>query len=441
MSRSFFLSMTLVAAAIGCGAGAEKAVTEAYESYRAAVAAEDLDALRGLLAKEKAASLDAPEAGMMLEMVAKMAPETAEVAAVEVEGSSAKILLEASMEGGTMKGTVSLVKEGGAWKVLGEDWQISMGGGGDLTERLRSGEPPRRTTSWKAHAGAVSCVAFTPGGDRIVTMSYDDEQLKLWDRTTGDEIGRARTKHRPTDMAMLPDGSRIAVADAYGNVNLWPIEVDGFGEPTPLGGNAGRNPVRIAVNGDGTLLVTSGFENPMLLWSVREGRQLEALPESAAQRGVAFSPKEGLVAGGGYGNTFTLWSLKAGVFGGRKEITIPKVTAQSDCWTVAFSPDGKRIVTGHMDSSITLWDVHRRKQIHNFFMQDVSVHDVAWSPDGTLFATAMQNGRVYLWNAEQGVDVAVLTGHGGAARSVAWSPAEWGLLATGDEKGEVYLWE
>ena len=437
MTRRILASTCLVLAGLGCSSGPEDAVRDAYTAYRDALQERDLDRLRDLLAEDQAEDLESPEAAMALEMLAAMAPAASTVTGIEVSGGKAEIRVEGSLEGQAMAGTIDLVNEGGAWKVLHESWEISSSpGSGNWAEKIRTEAKPSRSLHWKAHDGAVTRIAFTPDGSQLVSVSYDDKGIRLWDRASGKLVAEAVSEHRPTDLAMFPDGTRIAVADAYGNVTLWPLDHDRLGEPRRLQGDAGKNPVRIAVNAKGTLLVTSAFQGPMYVWDVTRGGRGEDLPKSESIRGVAFSPRDDVVVGGGYGNTFTVWDLD----GGRKEYRIPKVTEQSDAWAVAVSPDGKRVVTGHMDSSITVWDIARKKQIHDFYVQDQSTHAAAFSPDGTVIATAHQNGKVYLWDAETAIEVAILGPHQGAAKSVAFSDAEWDLLASGGEEGEIAIW-
>ena len=111
----------------------------------------------------------------------------------------------------------------------------------------QSGAQPKRSVQWQAHEGAVTELAFTPDGSRIVSIGYTDFYLRMWDRSTGRLVAEEKLPDRPTGMAMFPDGERVAVVDVHGNVSLWPISLDHFGKPVRLRGAAGRNPVRVAV--------------------------------------------------------------------------------------------------------------------------------------------------------------------------------------------------
>ena len=144
--------------------------------------------------------------------------------------------------------------------------------------------------------------------------------------------------------------------------------------------------------------------------------------------------------GGSYGNTFTVWRLNGKGIGKRKQFKIPKVGEQSDVWTVAVSPDGKRVVTGHMDSSITLWNVDKGKQVANFFVQNASTMAVTFGSDGTVFATAQQDGSVRIFETTSGRHLARLVAHDGAAKTVDFHPQDGTTLITGGEDGRIVVW-
>jgi WD40 repeat protein len=76
--------------------------------------------------------------------------------------------------------------------------------------------------------------------------------------------------------------------------------------------------------------------------------------------------------------------------------------------SVAFSPDGKRLVTtsdigipARSDPTLTLWDAHTGKQMLNLKAQE-DVLSVAFSPDGKRLASGSFSGAVDVWDAASG---------------------------------------
>jgi hypothetical protein len=105
-------------------AAAQKSpAAKAYAEFLKAVQSEDLGALRKLFAKEPAKNLDSPDAREMLKMVKAMSATDVKVLKVVESGDKAELTVTGKQDGQTANGVVHMVKEGGAWKVEGEEWK------------------------------------------------------------------------------------------------------------------------------------------------------------------------------------------------------------------------------------------------------------------------------------------------------------------------------
>jgi WD40 repeat protein len=74
---------------------------------------------------------------------------------------------------------------------------------------------------------------------------------------------------------------------------------------------------------------------------------------------------------------------------------------QAQLNSVAYSPDGKLIVSGDNKGDIKMWKVNNQQpspvwKAH----QNSIIRKVAFSPDGKMFATAAVDGIVKLWQLE-----------------------------------------
>jgi DNA-binding beta-propeller fold protein YncE len=77
-------------------------------------------------------------------------------------------------------------------------------------------------------------------------------------------------------------------------------------------------------------------------------------------------------------------------------------TVQGMVLSAAFSPDGKRLVTGGMDKTARVWDLANPEKPLVLERQPATVRGVAFSPDGKSVCTAADLGTVAMWDAESG---------------------------------------
>jgi WD40 repeat protein len=67
---------------------------------------------------------------------------------------------------------------------------------------------------------------------------------------------------------------------------------------------------------------------------------------------------------------------------------------------VAYSPDGKRIVTGSDDKTAKVWDADTGRELHTLTGHTGSVLRVAYSPDGKRIVTGSWDKTAKVWQVE-----------------------------------------
>lgn len=109
---------------------------------------------------------------------------------------------------------------------------------------------------------------------------------------------------------------------------------------------------------------------------------------------------------------------------------------------LAFSPDGRLLVTYSWERGINVYDVRTKILITTLDKHtDVNViSDAEFSPDGRWLATASWDATVNLWNTENWADQKTLKGHSSEVIGIAFSPNNK-LLATTGNDGLVNVWD
>jgi WD40 repeat protein len=452
----------------GASSKKDKEVENAYMEYRKAMRSGDVNALKGLVVKEKASSLEAEGAAQALALAGAMTPAEVTVTDTAVEGNAATLTASA---GGGLTGTVHLLKEDGRWKLYDESWEMKIGDagieaakpvklkGGDEApsfepvgrEYLSPGaffgasaaglfladenKPPAQRLTLKGHEDAVTKLLYSPDGRFLISAGYGDFTIRMWDARDGRGIMTVKLESRPLGMDISPDGKILVLSDVSGAVIFMPVDENGLGEPAIVAEGIG-NGSNVAVSPNGRLFATASFDKIITIGDMNERVLIRKINTPEPMRSVAFSPSGQLLAASSAKNKFTLWDIGKGE---GRTYTVSNVDPASDVGSIAFSPDGKYLATGHMDSSTTIWDVEKQKEMHNFYVSNSSTWVVRFSPDSKVLATGQQDRFIYLRDSKTSKIVGLLSGHKGAPRCLAFSP-DGMTLASGAEDGNIIIW-
>ncbi len=290
-----------------------------------------------------------------------------------------------------------------------------------------------------AHRADGLAVLFSPDGKLLASSGSDG--VRLYDTSTLQPIGLQRCGADPINghwdvtargLAFSPDGKRLAIAaDPPG---IWEIAANRWRQVD----DTNRRVAAVVFSPDGRWIATAGIEGikvwgadslaPLRRWSEENGnvfalalspdgktlaagiwdktvRLIDAvtLKETAritVPRGpvnaLAFRRDGKLLAigsDGGEESNLVLWDPLGG-----KEVARLTGAALNDVYGVAFSPDGKWLVSGSKDYTVKLWNVERRKQKVRIGSHFNGATGVAFSPDGKTIASTGQDGKVRLYD-------------------------------------------
>jgi WD40 repeat protein len=145
---------------------------------------------------------------------------------------------------------------------------------------------------------------------------------------------------------------------------------------------------------------------------------------------VAFSPDGKWVVSGSLDGTVRIWEAKTG-----KEISRMKhryaVTA------VSFSPNGRWVVSGAKDNTARVWDAQTGKEIAHFAHTN-EVLAVAFSPDSTRVVSGGRDNRSTVWDAKTGKEISHMTYDGNVSSMTFGPDGKWVVSGSDDKTARVW---
>jgi DNA-binding beta-propeller fold protein YncE len=265
----------------------------------------------------------------------------------------------------------------------------------DKTVKIWDLETGQCRETLKGHTDKVRSVAITPDGKRILSGSFD-KSVRVWDSGSGREVAKLEGHTKKVwSVVALRDNTRALSGGFDNTLRLWELASGKCLKMIECGTDGGDDVFSSAVNPAGTQALSGHRDGRLRLWNLETGQCLATLKgHSKTLNSVQITPDGRFAVSGSDDKTVKLWDLEAGTCVGTLE------GHQSDVQSVAISTDGTLIASaGLTDNTARIWDWKSGACLqvikNEGFWAPVSI---AFSPDGSRLVVGTAVNTIYVYH-------------------------------------------
>jgi WD40 repeat protein/tetratricopeptide (TPR) repeat protein len=320
---------------------------------------------------------------------------------------------------------------------LSPDGKTIVTGGNDNTVRWWAATPPTGRTSVMRIPARVYVRAISPDGKTILTIN-DDQTADLWNTMTGKRLGSLAGFQEPIRAAVFSPDGKIVLTGSGSTVRAWQAT---DGQPAGPSHSLPTDVLCLTVNTDGrnpASAMAGTTDKKVHGWSVASGEktagsplQLERVP-----RLLQFAPDLSSAWVASNQHVYRFWNGA-----GEPPVSLHEAGSNREprfVQAMAFSPDGKTLLTGSSDQTARLWDTStgfpRSPKLHHKGF----VSSVAFSPDGKVALTGSWDHTARLRDAATGRPIGPSMMHNDIISAVAFHPDGNAFVTAGSNTATVW---
>ena len=278
--------------------------------------------------------------------------------------------------------------------------------------------------------GMIYAIALSPDdrwlavGGFLADNPKDGSAIRLYDFATG-RIKAILKSHENVvqDLAFPPDGRYLVSGSQDKTVRVWEMKkaAAGGGQPVQIFREHTNHvyAVRIFPHGSDYRIVSAGFDNKVILYSLNQGRAINTFSHGNKVSSLAVTQAggRGYIASAGYDKKINIFDLDLN--------HIKTIYSETRPVGLAFSPDGGLLLVGFAFDHRKNTDVCNTYDTRNNFRKIASntLHDnatqaVAFLNSSTAVTGGGDNYDIYLWDPLAGKELRHIVGGGKAVWSV-----------------------
>jgi WD40 repeat protein len=287
-------------------------------------------------------------------------------------------------------------------------------------------------------------VIYSPDGKRILAGRINENHVLILDAESGRELLRLSVNFAESDaVAYSPDGRRIITGTYEGTIIIW--DATNGRELQTLSGHDGAV-CSVSYSPDGRRIISSSYDGTAIIWDTASGRELRKLSRYGSESdvdisAVAYSPDGRRIIAWTWDDdheVISIWDAESG----RELQSLSDLRSwNNELFPMSYSPDGRRIIAGTYGGPIIMWDAASGRELRRLYHDEDEYGGatVAYSPDGKRIVSTDQNIKV--WDAESGLELRTIFTDvsDGLIISTSFRP-DGNQLVSSSNKGVIRLW-